>query len=383
MNYCLIVFAAVVVRLLSFLIFENWEIVNDSGLAVKLAGEPAYLDYAVYKKHIYSVWSEIDRPINFLRIAMKDMMEAWQWLLKEDIKPGPFFSLVLKIFSYDSDRNYLANIYLMLGCLLAIAWARMLAIRGGNIFFQLLLACYPALVYYSFLVSTDLIYAVLIAVFYTAAWGAFIGKKSALFWCMLALFAAVMTRPNGISLIPILYLLILRDSCLRLRLKLFLFFIWGLLGVYMLVYYLPYFWVHEKNAAATNYWGILPEEFNAGLITFLPIWMSQFFSVFFFGLSKLIYSVGLRPSYADVNTFLVVARALPGVVLLPGLIYGALRGHWFDKVFLLFFLLPVYVGAAQERYILAVTPLLILWGGKVYELLFIKLRERFKLRCPA
>jgi hypothetical protein len=197
---------------------------------------------------------------------------------------------------------------------------------------------------------------------------------------MLALLAAVLTRPNGITMIPVLFVLLAQSKSLRLRPKLFWVSAWGLLGIYMLAYFLPYFWVHENNSVSTHYWGIFPGKFNEGLISFLPSWMSQVFSLIFLGLSKLIYSVGLRPSYADVSTWLVVARALPGLVLLPGLIYGAVCGHWFDKVFILFFLLPVYVGAAQERYLLAVTPLLILWGFKAYEQLLNQLRWWLKQR---
>ncbi len=378
LNFWSIVFAAVFSRLLAVFIFENWDIVNDSGIAIKWAGEPAYLDYSVYKQHIDSSWSAIDRPFIFFHIAMQDAMGAWQWLQKQTIKPGPFFSYLLKVFNYESNRSLLSGLYLMFGCLLGIAWARLLALRCDSFFAQVLVACFPSLVYYSFLVSTDLFYAVLIAAFYAAAWGVLLSKEGALGLCMVALLTAVMTRPNGIAMIPLLFVVIAQAKSLHLGLKLLWLSIWGVLGIYMLVYYLPYFWVHESNTVSTNYWGFLPEQFHAGLFHFLPTWMSQFFSLILLGLSKLLYSVGLRPSYADVNTWLVLARALPGIVLLPGLIYGAWRGHWFDKVFVLIFLLPVYLGASQERYLLAVTPLLILWGVCFYELLFKQLREFFR-----
>lgn len=375
-----VVFVAVFARLLAVLIFENWDIVNDSGITIKWAGEPAYPDYSVYKQHIGSAWSEIDRPIIFFHVAMQDVMSAWEWLHQQTIKPGPFFSYLLGVFNFESNRSFLSSLYLLLGCLLGIAWARLLAMRGCSVVVQLLVSCYPALVYYSFLVSTDLLYAVMIAFFYAAARSVLLNVKGALWWCMSVLLAAVMTRPNGIAMIPVLFVLLAHDKSLSLGLKLLLVSNWSVLGIYMLIYYLPYFWVHEHNAFSTNYWGMLPEQFNADLITFLPSWMSEFFSLIFLGLSKLIYSVGLRPSYSDVSLWLVIARALPGIFLLPGLIYGAWRGHWFDKIFILFFLLPVYVGAAQERYLLAVTPLLILWGVAAYTALFNHLNELFKLK---
>ena len=371
-------FAALFTRLLAFFIFENWDIVNDSGITIRWAGEPAYLDYAVYKQHIDSSWSAIDRPIIFFHMAMQDAMGACEWLQQQTIKPGPLYSYLLNVFNFESNRLVLSALYLIVGCLLGIAWARFLAFRVDSFLLQLLVACYPALVYYSFLVSTDLLYSVLIAAFYAAAWGVLLSKEGALGLCMFALLIAVMTRPNGVAMIPVLFVVMAQAKSMQLGLKLIWVSIWGVLGVYMLIYYMPYFWVHETNAVSTHYWGILPEQFHAGLFPFLPSWISQFFSLIFFGLSKLFYSVGLRPSYADVNTWLVLARALPGVVLLPGLIYGAWRGHWFDKLFVLFFLLPVYLGAAQERYLLAVTPLLILWGISAYKLLFNQLLEFFR-----
>jgi hypothetical protein len=92
-------------------------------------------------------------------------MDAWQWLHQQKIKLGPFFSHLLRVFNFESNRSILSGLYLLIGCLLGIAWARLIAFRGGTVFVQLLVACYPALVYYSFLVSTDLLYAVLIAFF--------------------------------------------------------------------------------------------------------------------------------------------------------------------------------------------------------------------------
>lgn len=378
LRFWTVVFVAVFARLLAFVVFENWDVVNDSGIPIKWAGKPAYQDYAEYKQHIGSAWSSIDRPFIFFQVAIQDLMAAWQWLHQQAIKPGPFFSYLLSFFNFESNRTFLSGLYLLLGSLLGISWARLLEFRGGSVFVQLLVACYPALVYYSFLVSTDLLYAVLIAFFYAAAWGVLLDKKGALYWCMPALLAAVMTRPNGIAMIPVLFVLLAQHKSLSLQAKLFWVSSWSVLGIYMLIYYLPYFWVHEHNAISTHYWGILPEQFYAGLITFLPSWMSQLFSIIFLGLSKLIYSVGLRPSYSDINIWLVIARALPGLFLLPGLIYGALHSHWFDKIFMLFFLLPVYVGASQERYLLAVTPLLTLWGVAAYIAFFSRLRVWLK-----
>ena len=134
----------------------------------------------------------------------------------------------------------------------------------------------------------------------------------------------------------------------------------------MLIYYLPYYWVHDGNAGATHYWGFLPSEYYKGLWAGAPAWISQPLSWLLFAVSKLMHAVGLRPSYASVDTWLVVVRALPGLVFLPGLIYLFFTAERFERWFVFFFMLPVFVGASQERYLLALTLILLLWGVRAW-----------------
>jgi hypothetical protein len=194
---------------------------------------------------------------------------------------------------------------------------------------QVLAACFPALVYYSFLVSTDLLYAVLMAMFYASAWAALKRKQGACILCMGVLVAALLSRPNALAMIPVLFVVLASESTLQWRIKLICVLLFGLLGGYMLIYYMPYYWVHEGNSVHTHYWGIYPQQFHDGLFSGLPKWLNQAVSLLLLAVSKVIYSVGLRPSYAELSPLLVLARAWPGVLLLPGLIYGLWRGHWF------------------------------------------------------
>jgi hypothetical protein len=78
-------------------------------------------------------------------------------------------------------------------------------------------------------------------------------------------------------------------------------FFGGLVGVYILIYYLPYYWVHDSNAGATHYWGYLPSDYYRGLWTEVPAWISQPLSWLLFAFSKLMHAVGLRPSYSSVD----------------------------------------------------------------------------------
>ena len=353
-------------RILAVWIFDRWDVVNDSGIAIKPLGEPAYLDYSNYRMHIGSAWHEMFKPFLFIQNAWSNFAEAVSWLRGQPLKPGPVFPAILDVWGYERNRVALALVYLLFGGVLGWLWAIFFAWRKMGLWVQVFAACFPALVYYSFLVSTDLLYAVLIAMFYATAWAALLRKEGAWIWCMGVLVAALLTRPNALAMIPVLFVVLASESTLKWRIKLIFVIIFGLFGLYMLIYYLPYYWVHEGNSDHTHYWGIYPQQFHEGLFSDWPQWLNQAMSLLLLAASKVIYSVGLRPSYAELSPWLVLARAWPGVLLLPGMIYGLWRGHWFDRIFVVFFLLPVYVGAAQERYLLAVTPLLLFWGIQVY-----------------
>ena len=194
---------------------------------------------------------------------------------------------------------------------------------------QALAACYPALVYYSFLVSTDLLYAVLIAMFYATAWAVLLHKQRAWIWCMVVLMVVLLSRPNALALIPVLFIILATESTLKWWTKSLWFLVWALFGLYMLIYYLPYFWLHEGNSAGTPYWGIYPQQFQEGLFSGWPQWLNQAVSFLLLAISKVIYSVGLRPSYSEISPWLVLARALPGIIFLPGLNRPAFRGGQF------------------------------------------------------
>lgn len=368
-------------RIAAFWVLDRWDVVNDSGVAIKPFGVPAYLDYAVYHMHIGSSWNEMSRPYLFIQRALSNVAQAFSWLHGQAFKPGPIFLEILDLWDYERIHAWLACVYLLVGCGLGWAWAMFLAWRKMRLWVQALAACFPALVYYSFLVSTDLLYAVLIAMFYATAWAVLLHKQRAWIWCMIVLMVALLSRPNALALIPVLFIILATETTLKWWTKSLWMLVWALFGLYMLIYYLPYFWLHEGNSAGTPYWGIYPQQFQEGLFSDWPLWLNQPVSMLLFGVSKVIYSVGLRPSYAELSPWLVLARAWPGLLFLPGLIYGFGQGHLFDRIFIFFFLLPVYVGAAQERYLLAVTPLLLLWGIQAYSALWVKWVRNDRMRA--
>jgi len=359
-----VISAIIISRLCAFLIFENANILNDSGVPIKLGGIPAYLDYPIYKNSSSTAWSEITRPLYFLFLLLEDWQNALFWLKEQPIKPGPIFPMIIGISGYEESRYLLSGCYQIMGALLGWHWAHWLRVRGEALWLQIVCACFPALVYYAFLVSTDLLYACLIALWLVGARAVLQNKKWAMSWTIVTLFLVLLTRPNSLVLLPMMSLLAWRTMSFRAWLLWSVF--WGLVGVFMLVYYMPYYWVHDDNALATHYWGILPSDYYHGLWTEIPAWISQPLSWILFAISKLMHAVGLRPSYASVDSWLVILRALPGLLFLPGLIYLLFAAKWFERWFVFFFMLPIFIGASQERYLLALTPILLLWGVRAW-----------------
>ena len=363
-NFLLIIGAIIICRLFVIIIFDNVNIFNDSGLPVKFGGVPAFLDYALYKNHITNPWSEITRPIHYFYLLLEDWSAALVWIKEQPLKPGPIYPMLLGITSYEDDRYLLSWIYLIAGALLGWQWVQYLKSLGTSFLLKIFTACFPALVYYSLLVSTDLLYACLIALWLLGARAVLENKAEALSAVGVFMFILLLARPNSLSLLPMMIILAWRLKSFKSWLLCSLF--WCGVGVYMLIYYLPYYWVHDSNAGLTHYWGIFPSEYYKGLWTEVPVWISQPLSWFLFAVSKLMHAVGLRPSYASVDRWLVVARALPGLLFLPGLIYLFFAADKFERWFVFFFILPVFIGASQERYMLALTPILLLWGVRAW-----------------
>ena len=164
-----LILAITISRLCAILIFEGTNIFNDSGIPIKLGGEPAFLDYVIYKNSVTNAWSEITRPIKFFVLLLDDWRGAFAWLKLQQIKPGPIYPMLVGLTGYEESRYLLSWVYQIAGALLGWHWARYLSDRGEALFLQILCACFPALVYYSFLVSTDVLYACLIALWLVCA----------------------------------------------------------------------------------------------------------------------------------------------------------------------------------------------------------------------
>jgi hypothetical protein len=370
-------------------------LINDSGIPLKPLGPPAFLDFGIYSPHIADPWGGLLRPLEFAYRALANTSEAWVWLHSQPLKPGPLYPALLKAMGYLQSPLPFTLLWLWLGMGLGLAWAAYLRESGAPGILQLFAACFPALVYYSFLLSTEVLYAASLALLFvcTRQWWQAAGREQALRWAAASigsLLLALLIRPNALPLGGVvLATLAVRawrtrphetghtdQTHLRHLAPLVLpALLVCTITAAMWVYYLPYYCVHAGNGDRTPYWGLLPSQYHAGLFPQWPLWLNISASELALAGSKLLHAVGLRPSYADLNPWLTLARAAPGLIFLPGLIYGVFKGRAHEQIFVVCVMLPIFVAASQERYLLAITPILLWWGVQAYGRIWAAIRD--------
>ena len=87
--------------------------------------------------------------------------------------------------------------------------------------------------------------------------------------------------------------------------------------------------------------------------------------------AKILYFVGLRPSFSeDVNILVVLTRAAVGLILLPGILFLFIRGPARVALLVGVFMLPFVFGLSQDRYNLPIQPILFLAGIVALQRLF-------------
>lgn|GEM_PF-1225902 len=347
-------------------VFELVSVVNDSGTQVQFASGPAFLDFGLYAGFQFESLRVLLRPFEFLHLALNEGLSAGLgWLSAQVIVPGPVYPALVSLFGFQASPVLLSTLYVGLGLLLGLAWASWAKGRAMPWQAQALLGAFPFLVYYAVLVSTDLLFALWVwAVFYLLS-KASNGFRIPFIWLAAFILLAVLTRPTGLALVGIAGLfLVLRSPRQMFKtwpgvlFLLFLFFIsfWGL------VYYAPYYLVHDANGANTHYFGLLPQAYKDGLFPSLPEMLNTGVSWALLFFAKLLHAAGLRPSYADIHPLLTLARALPGIIFLPGLLLVMIKGSLLERIFVGLFMLPVFVAASQERYLLGIMPIMFYWG---------------------
>jgi hypothetical protein len=364
-------------RVAIFAFAAFFSISNESGLPISPFLVATGVDFSFYldslRVYVTMTPGEIlDRFIQFYVEPIENFLGPFV--------SGPVFPLMILAFDYrDGETVPLALLFLLLSICLFVAWLCWLRANGVGKFWLLIFALVPNPLWFMLNPSTDLPFALLFALFYLAYFRQSRRPMDTAFW-LTALVLVLLTRPNGYSILLFVFL----DHLLRLpgggwRA------VWSFVGMALLLiafglYLYPYFITEMQKTARTVYFfGLSQPEYVQGIYSQLPAWLNTPASWLSLIGAKALYFCGLRPSYAGVDWYVLLARAGIGLILLPGLCYVAFKGDRRHQLLLFCYLLPVFLGATQDRYNLAVQAILFLFGVKAIDGVWSRLRRPFAI----
>ncbi len=321
------------------------------------------LPFYLYSREIYGIWVErfAATPVSGWGTLFRELLAY----MRSNFIAGPLMAGLLALFDYRAGNTLpLAIAYLATSCVLAIAWLRwLLRVQAGASAF-ILFALMLGPLWLMLNVSTDLPFAALFALFFFIFFSERPDRER-YGWGIGVAIVATLLRPHGISLFLFmgLYAAFLSPGRTWAQ-KVILVGLLLLAGAALLLLFTTYFESYLRSSANIEYFGHASAAYLYGIFPVLPDGLNQIASWIALGLAKLLYLAGLRPSYGQTPLALVIVRAAPGLIFLPGLLYGMLCAPWAYRLLLVAFFAPVALGAAQDRYLLAVTPLIVLFATR-------------------
>lgn len=353
---------AVLARVGVFIGSIVWPIPNERGDLVSPLLPQRFLDYQFYLNSLAryaSSWSSIfDQFVQFYRDPLANNVTT--------LISGPVFPFLLGVSGFAAG-NYLplSVFYVALCSVLAVVWLLWLHRSGVGGLWLIAFALIPNPIWFTLVVSPDLIFAAEFAAFFIAYFGRQ-SRTRTVIW-VIALVLMILTRPNSFSIalfvaLDAAWLLISgRRTAPMPAIGLF-----GLLVVSGL-YLFPYFLFEMGKAGAElRYFGVTPLQYLSGLFHWLPTWLDLAASWLALLGAKLLYFTGLRPTYGVTPLPFVLLRAAPGLVLLPGLIWMMFTAPTRQRALIALYCLPFVLGPAQDRYYIAVYPVLFLYGVRAW-----------------
>jgi len=309
--------------------------------------------------------------------------------------PGPVFPALLHFFDYEDGNTLgLSLFYLVLGSSLVVIWLRWMYARRVGLHWLILFALLPHEFYFTFVVSSDLPYAIIIAAFFFLYVS--MEARDERLWPMLAvLLLAVLTRPLSISLVSFIFfdiLIVRRHIIFERPLVLAMF---AFLGLVSAVFYLPYFLTQLIDLAMLDQ--AIRDTLNpegqvaialfampaAPYLTEFPDTVSGFLGylsdILIMVVLKILKLMGFHESVSGM-VVPVVIRGVFGVIFLLGLVFSLLRGSASIRLLIFFTILPMLLGHSGWRYLLPILPLLFCYGVEELNGLMAAARQRIRRR---
>ena len=371
-KFFVIAFASVLIRILAFIVFIYINLENHKGQIVSPLLEQQGIDTAFYQEaaNQYKTygWSILFKKTEDF---YKDPSTEYSGM-----SPMPLFPLMLILFDYqDGNTLPLAILYLIFSCILCLIWLRWLKDNGCPTIGLWLFTIIPNPIYFMVAIGTDLPFALIFSIFFVSY---FSKNKNNYVW-ILSLLLLFLMRPNSISIGIFVFLdQLIREFNFRKSAQFIILFLMALVVTIIAIFSLPYFLVYIDLSKDFTYFGITNAEYIDGIYAFLPDVVNKFFSMITFIFAKILYFCGLRPSYSDIPTEIVLIRAFVGIFLLPGLIYVFLSKNRSLQLLIFIYILPIFIGATQDRYHLSIFPILYLHGIQSYKIALNFVREKIQ-----
>jgi hypothetical protein len=280
---------------------------------------------------------------------------------------GPVVPLLMMIFSYGEGNAWpLALAYLGMGCFWSVAWIWWLSARDLPVAWLFIFALLPLPFWFMINVSSDVPFALFVSMFYLI----FFRDRAAGPWAAASLVVlavlALGTRPNGLSIVLFAILILILPNGLTVPIRAFFALLFVAVFAALFGLYNSHLEAFVISSSRLDFFGIPQATYLSGLYGDLPRLIDKPLSWLALLGAKILYLTGLRGSYADTSLLLVLLRGSSGLIFLPGLIRWLAKGTLSERLFLVCFLAPVFLGAAQERYLLAITPVLFFHGALSY-----------------
>ncbi len=339
---------------------------NEVGAPVSPLHANSQIDLAFYQatRLFYGGWIE-----RFASTPLSDW-PALAAVLLQHLSPAnyfgpPFMAGMLSLFDYGAHNTLpLAAVFLLLSCAVVVLWLRWLQRFGLAVLGLLFVALMPGPLWFMLNVSTDLPFAALLVAFVLVFFSD-LPRRTRYGWALAIAIVATLLRPHGVSLFLFLglYEAFLAPGRTH-RQKVIFGGLLAVAGVAMMFVFGGYFLWYVQTSSGLDYFGYTSAQFIDGIYPGLPAMLDQPLSWLSLLGAKFLYLAGLRPGYGEAASPLVLVRAAAGIVLLPGLIYGFFRAPWAYRFLLVAFFAPVVFGSAQDRYIMPVAPLLVLFAER-------------------
>jgi hypothetical protein len=342
-----------------------WPIPNENLAPVSPLNGQGYFDFLFYLESL-----EQYRSVPLYEILGK-FVAFYQRPFQEQfghIIAGPVFPAIIELFDYRPGNSLPLSLgFLGLDCLWAGLWIKWGADRGIPPLGLIAFALAPNPIWFMLVLSPDLVFAALVGFFYLIYFRKNQTPWSTTLWVGL-LILILMTRPNGYSILLFVFLNFLWSNYQNGGFKYWRLIFLSALTILFTLYLYPYFVTEMRKSAVDHiFFGYKTSEYVAGIYPVLPEWLNLACSWGSLVIVKVLNFVGLRPSYGATPGFLVILRALPGILLLPGFIWCIFFAGSRHRMFILLFFLPIFLGPSQDRYNLPVYPLLFFFGIQFFQ----------------